>query len=101
MKVIVTKNYEDMSAFAADMFKDALKAKKDTVLGLATGSTPEGMYANLVAAYNAGEIDFAEVKSINLDEYYPIKKSDDQSYDFFMRKHLFSHVNMKEENILN
>ena len=99
MKVIVTKNYDEMSAVAADMFKDALKAKKDTVLGLATGSTPEGMYANLVAAYNAGEIDFAEVKSINLDEYYPIKKSDDQSYDYFMRKHLFSHVNMKEENI--
>ena len=99
MKVIVTKNYDEMSAVAADMFKDALKAKKDTVLGLATGSTPEGMYANLVAAYNAGEIDFAEVKSINLDEYYPIKKSDDQSYDYFMRKHLFSHVNMMEENI--
>lgn len=99
MKVIVTKNYDEMSVVAADMFKDALKAKKDTVLGLATGSTPEGMYANLVSAYKAGEIDFAEVKSINLDEYYPIKKSDDQSYDYFMRKHLFSHVNMKEENI--
>ena len=99
MKVIVTKNYAEMSAVAADMFKGVLTAKKDAVLGLATGSTPEGMYACLVDMYKKGELDFSDVKSVNLDEYYPIKKSDDQSYDFFMRKHLFSHVNMKEENI--
>lgn len=99
MKVIVTKNYAEMSSVAADMFKAVLKEKKDTVLGLATGSTPEGMYACLVEAYKNGELDFSDVKSVNLDEYYPIKKSDEQSYDYFMRKHLFSHVNMKEENI--
>jgi len=99
MKVIVTKNYDEMSAVAADMFKGVLTAKKDATLGLATGSTPEGMYACLVDMYKKGELDFADVKSVNLDEYYPIKKSDDQSYDYFMRKHLFSHVNMKEENI--
>ncbi len=99
MKVIVTKNYAEMSSVGAEMFKDVLTEKKDAVLGLATGSTPEGMYALLVEMYKNGEIDFADVKSVNLDEYYPIKKSDDQSYDFFMRKHLFSHVNMKEENI--
>ena len=94
MKVIVTKNYEEMSAKAADIMADVIKAKPDCVLGLATGSTPIGMYDCLVEKYNAGEIDFAAVRSVNLDEYYPITPDNDQSYRYFMNEHLFDRVNI-------
>ncbi len=99
VKIIVTKNYEEMSREAGKVFAAAIKANPSLTLGLATGSTPEGMYAELVKAYKAGELSFENVKSINLDEYYPIKKSDEQSYDYFMNYHLFSHVNIKKENV--
>ncbi len=99
MKIIVTENYAEMSREAGKIFARAIKENPSLTLGLATGSTPEGMYKELVKAYEAGEISFANVKSINLDEYYPIKKSDEQSYDYFMNYHLFSHVDMKKENI--
>ena len=89
MKVIVTKNYEEMSAVAADMVAELIAAKPDCVLGLATGSTPEGMYANLVRGCKEGKIDFSAVRSVNLDEYFPIKPENDQSYRYFMNKNLF------------
>ena len=101
MEILVCKNYDEMSEIGARIFAAQITLKKDAVLGLATGSTPEGMYASLVKKYNAGEIDFANVKSFNLDEYYNLPKENDQSYDYFMKKHLFSHVNIKDFNLPN
>lgn len=98
MKVIVTKNYEEMSAVAANMVAELIAAKPNCVLGLATGSTPEGMYANLVRGYKEGKIDFSAVRSVNLDEYFPIKPENDQSYRYFMNKNLFDHVNIDKAN---
>lgn len=98
MNVIHCKNYDEMSVAAAKIFSDAIKAKPDIVLGLATGSTPEGMYAELVKEYKAGALDFSRVVSINLDEYCGLPGDHDQSYRYFMQKHLFNHVNIDPAN---
>lgn len=94
MKVIVCKNYEEVSVESAKIVADVMKKKPNAVLGLATGSTPEGMYAELVKMNKAGEIDFKDVTTVNLDEYYPISPDNDQSYRYFMNKNLFDHVNI-------
>jgi len=98
MKFIVCENYDKMSKEAAKIIIEQMKEKDDTILGLATGSTPVGLYKELIKSYENGEISFEKVKSFNLDEYYPIKKSNDQSYYYFMNDNLFSHVNIKPEN---
>ena len=98
MKLIVAKNYDEMSAEAAKIMAEVIKNKPDCVLGLATGSTPVGMYACLVDMYNKGELDFSKVKSVNLDEYYPIVPEHDQSYRYFMNYNLFDKVNINKEN---
>lgn len=94
MKLIVCKNYEEMSAAAARIVADVMKQKPDCVLGLATGSTPVGMYRDLVDMNQNGEIDFSAVTTVNLDEYYPISPENDQSYRYFMNENLFDHVNI-------
>ena len=94
MRVIVCDTYEEMSMRAARIVAGQVQMKPDCVLGLATGSTPIGMYDNLIAMNKAGELDFSEVTSFNLDEYYPIKKSNRQSYQFFMNEHLFDKINI-------
>ena len=94
MKVIVTKDYAEMSAKAAEIMAEVIKNKPDCVLGLATGSTPIGMYDCLVDMYNAKELDFSAARSVNLDEYYPITPDNDQSYRYFMNEHLFDRVNI-------
>ena len=94
MKIIVCKDYAEMSAKAADIVAAQVTLKPNCVLGLATGSTPEGMYACLVKKYKAGELDFSAVRSVNLDEYYPIAPDNDQSYRYFMNENLFNHVNI-------
>ncbi len=98
MKVIVAKDYAEMSVTAARIVAAQVTVKPNCVLGLATGSTPEGMYAELIRAYKAGEVDFSAVKTVNLDEYYPIKPENDQSYRYFMNYHLFDHVNIDKAN---
>ena len=98
MKIIVCKDYAEMSAKAADIVAAQVTLKPNCVLGLATGSTPEGMYACLVKKYEAGELDFSAVRSINLDEYYPITPDNDQSYRYFMNYHLFDRVNIDKAN---
>ncbi len=99
MKIIVCKNYEEMSLSAAELIRGQLTAKPDSVLGLPTGSTPTGTYKALIEMYNAGQIDFSGVATFNLDEYYPIKKADSQSYDRFMRENLFDHINVPNDMI--
>lgn len=99
MKVIVCKDYDEMSKKASDFVISHMKEKPETKFGFATGSSPEGLYKNLVAAQKEGEISFKYAKSVNLDEYVGIDPENEQSYSYFMHKHLFDHVNMKEENI--
>lgn len=94
MRIILCENYEEMSAKAANIVASQVMLKPDCTLGLATGSTPIGMYNKLAKMYENGEIDFSQVNTFNLDEYYPIKKDNDQSYDYFMRKNLFSKINI-------
>ena len=98
MKVIVCRDYAEMSVKAARMIAGQIIAKPDCVLGLATGSTPEGTYQELIRLYENGLIDFSDVVSYNLDEYYPIKPDNEQSYQYFMDHHLFNFVNIKKEN---
>ena len=99
MKLIKTKNYKSMSKIAADYLIKEVNKKPNLTIGLATGSTFLGFYKNLVKAYKKGEVDFSKVKTFNLDEYYPIKKSDKNSYYYYMYKNLFNKVNIKSSNI--
>lgn len=99
MRIIVCKNYDEMSQKAAQIIAGQINLKPNSVLGLATGSTPEGMYKELIKMYDNKMVDFSEVSSFNLDEYYQLPKESDQSYDYFMKEHLFNHVNVKRENI--
>lgn len=99
MRILVCKNYDEMSKKAAQMILSQVTLKPNSVLGLATGSTPVGMYKELVKMYNEKLIDFSEVSTFNLDEYYNLPKASDQSYDYFMRVNLFNHINVKNENI--
>jgi len=94
MKKIVLDTYEDACRAAADVYARQLKQKPDSVLGLATGSTPLGLYDELARRFQSGEIDFSKARSFNLDEYYPISKNHPQSYDYYMRKHLFGKINL-------
>ena len=89
MKLIVCENYEEMSKEGAKIIAALLKEKPNCVLGLATGSTPVGMYDELAKMNKAGEISFKDVTSYNLDEYYPLAPTHDQSYRYFMNKNLF------------
>lgn len=97
MKKIVCKNYDEMSKKGAEIILEQIKEKSDSILGLATGSTPIGLYKCL----RESGADFSKVSSFNLDEYYPLKKSNDQSYQYFMNDNLFNHVTMKSNDIPN
>ena len=99
MKKVILDNYNDVCKAVADVYITQLKNKPDSVLGLATGGTPVGLYEELVRRYEGGEIDFSKARSFNLDEYYPIKKSHPQSYDHFMRESLFDKINISGYSI--
>lgn len=98
MRVIVCDNYEELSDQAAKLVASQLILKPDSVLGLATGSTPIGMYRRLSSMNARGDIDFSKVVTFNLDEYYPISPDDPQSYRYFMNEQLFSKVNIDKNN---
>lgn len=98
MKIIRTKDYNDMSRKAANLISAQVILKPDSVLGLATGSSPVGTYKQLIDWYNKGDIDFSQVKSVNLDEYKGLTKDNDQSYYYFMNDNLFKHININSEN---
>ncbi len=98
MQIIKANDYYHMSRMAANIISAQVIIKPDCVLGLATGSTPIGTYEQLVRWYNKGDLDFSEVKSINLDEYKGLAPDNDQSYRYFMNEHLFKHINIKPEN---
>lgn len=98
MKIFETANYQEMSRKAANILSAQVILKPDCVLGLATGSTPIGTYDQLVDWYEKGDVDFSEVKTVNLDEYRGLTRDNDQSYYYFMHKHLFDRVNIVPEN---
>lgn len=99
IKWVEAASYEEMSKIAADIFKEKLKQNPAMVLGLATGGTVEGFYKELVKAYKAGEISFENAQSFNLDEYVGINPENKASYHYYMDQQLFTHVDMKRENI--
>ncbi|MDD6176131.1 MAG: glucosamine-6-phosphate deaminase [Firmicutes bacterium] len=94
MRVIIAKDYEEMSRKAANLIAAQITLKPKSVLGLATGSTPLGTYRELIERCNAGDISFAEVTTVNLDEYRGLPRDNDQSYYYFMHKNLFSQVDI-------
>lgn len=94
MKIIRAKDYQDMSRKAANIISAQMIMKPNSVLGLATGSTPIGTYENLVERYQKGDLDFSGITTVNLDEYKGLTKDNDQSYYYFMNDHLFSKVNV-------
>ena len=98
MKILVFENYAEMSRAAANIMADVVKSKPDGVLGLATGSTPVGMYNCLADMCKSGELDFSNIKTVNLDEYYPISPDNRQSYRYFMNENLFSKININIDN---
>ena len=98
MKIYEAKDYKEMSRKAANILSAQVILKPDCVLGLATGSTPIGTYDQLVEWYEKGDVDFSEVKTVNLDEYRGLTRDNDQSYYYFMHEHLFDRVNIKPEN---
>ena len=98
IKIIYGKTALDAGKNGADVITNLLKSKPDAVLGLATGSSPIGMYKELIARCEKGEISFKDVKSVNLDEYVGLEPTHDQSYSYFMHDNLFNHVDIKEEN---
>lgn len=98
MRIYKASDYEDLSRIAANIIASQVVMKPDCVLGLATGSTPIGTYKKLVEKYENGDLDFSEVKTVNLDEYKGLPRENDQSYYYFMHDNLFDHVNVKPEN---
>ena len=98
MRIIACDTYEEMSKKAACIVAGQIALKPDSVIGLPTGSTPVGMYTILGEMNEKGEVDFSQVKTFNLDEYYKIDPKNDQSYRYFMNEKLFSKINIKPEN---
>ena len=103
MKVIVVKDYEEMSAKAFEVMADVVKNKPDAVLGLATGSTPIGLYKNMIKDHKENGTSYKAIRTVNLDEYAGLDYSSDQSYVYFMRSNLFDHIDidLKNTNIEN
>ena len=99
MRIIRAKDYADMSRKAANIIAAQVILNPDCVLGLATGSTPIGTYKELIKGYENGDLDFSLVKTANLDEYRGLEKSNDQSYDYFMKANLFNHININFDNL--
>lgn len=96
MKIIKTKDYKELSSIASKIILQEIKKKPSLTICLPTGRTTLGLYKNLT---KKNKIDFSKVKFFNLDEYYPIKKSDKRSFNFFLRKNFFNKINAREENI--
>ena len=98
IKFVCAKDYDEMSRKAANVISAQMVMKADSVLGLATGSTPIGTYGYLAERCAQGDLDFSKITSVNLDEYRGLPHENDQSYYYFMNDNLFSHVDIKKEN---
>ncbi|MDI3548611.1 MAG: glucosamine-6-phosphate deaminase [Halanaerobiales bacterium] len=98
MRVIIEEDYEAMSKKAALLVASQINLKPNAVLGLATGETPLGMYRQLIKMYRKGEIDFSEVITFNLDEYYRLPPDNSRSYHYYMQENFFNHINIHPGN---
>lgn len=98
MKVIIAKDYDDMSKKAYEVMKSVVTAKDDAILGLATGSSPIGLYKCMIEDYEKGNVSYKKVHSVNLDEYIGQGVGDEQSYVEFMRNNLFNHIDIDIKN---
>ena len=98
MKIISAKDYQALSRAAANIISAQVILKPSCVLGLATGSSPVGTYQQLIEWYKKGDLDFSQVRTVNLDEYVGLDKDHDQSYAYFMRTNLFDHINVDPAN---
>ncbi|MGM7634384.1 glucosamine-6-phosphate deaminase [Bacillus sp. Hm123] len=99
MKIIKVKDYQEISQTAAEIIIAQVKKNPKLVLGLATGSTPEGLYKNLIEDHEANGTTYQQVTTFNLDEYIGLPKEDHNSYYAFMKKHLFDHIDVLAENV--
>lgn len=99
MKLIKTKNYNEMSEKASDIVVKEILKKPNIAIAFATGKTPIGLYKNLVKAYKQDKIDFSKIKAFNLDEYYPISKKNKESFHYYLHKNLFDKVNIPKKNL--
>lgn len=98
MQIVSCVDYADMSRKAARIIAAQVMLKPHCVLGLATGSTPIGTYKELIRFHLEEELDFSNVTTVNLDEYYGLSPEHEQSYRYFMRQNLFDHINIPPEN---
>ena len=98
MQIIKVKNYDQMSEEALKIVLDVVKNKPDAVLGLATGSTPLGLYAKMIEDHKNNGTSYAECRTVNLDEYVGLDVNSNQSYVYFMRENLFKNIDIKLEN---
>ena len=100
MRIIKAKDYAEMSRKAANIIAAQVVAKPNCVLGLATGGTPVGTYKSLIEDwYKVGDLSFAEVTTVNLDEYRGLPRTNDQSYWYFMHENLFNHVDVRPDAV--
>ncbi|MCI8596560.1 MAG: glucosamine-6-phosphate deaminase [Clostridia bacterium] len=98
MKIIIVKDYEKVSDKAFEIMKEVVSGNPEAVLGLATGTTPLGLYARMIADHEENGTSYARVKAANLDEYAGVGKDNVNSYAYFMRKNLFDKIDIKLEN---
>lgn len=98
MKILIAKDYEEMSSRAAELILQVVKTKPDAVLGLATGSTPLGLYRSMARDHAENGTSYREVRTVNLDEYEGLGADHPQSYAYFMRENLFRHIDVLPEN---
>lgn len=99
LEIIKVKDYDEMSEKACEIVVDRLKSLKNPVFGLATGSTPEGLYQRLIEKYKQKEISFQNATTFNLDEYVGLVKEDPNSYYYFMNEKLFKHIDIPHDRI--
>lgn len=99
MLVVVKENYEEMSREGAKQVASLVRKKPDCVIGFATGSTPLGMYHELIRLHREEGLDFSKVTTFNLDEYVGLPPSHDQSYHYFMWENLFKHINVNTRHV--
>ena len=98
MQILKTANYHELALLGAKIIADQIKHKPNSILGLATGSSPVGIYQQLVELHQKEQLDFSQVQTVNLDEYRSLSPNDPQSYRYFMNHHLFQHVNINLDN---
>ena len=99
MKLVKVSTYEEMSNEASEILFDVIKENDKPVIGLATGSTPEGTYKALIEKLNSSDVNQNDITTFNLDEYVGLDKDHEQSYSYYMHENFFNHVSIPEENI--